>query len=162
MLGEAMKWYDRSATQTIEGASLWNRKGIVASILRDFHHASSNFERAIVENKQDPAYVANLAVMYIMMGKYDQASAIFLQGMAKFSKNPYFLDQCAGSYYQGEKDRSTALDLIDQAVKVNTTHDPIILYHKHLILKALGRDGDARIITELILTIDPGFILSDQ
>jgi len=43
ILGEAMDWYDRSATLTIEGAPLWNRKGIVASILRDFDSGSGLF-----------------------------------------------------------------------------------------------------------------------
>ncbi|PKL60038.1 MAG: hypothetical protein CVV33_04745, partial [Methanomicrobiales archaeon HGW-Methanomicrobiales-4] len=162
ILTEAMDWYERSATLTIEGASLWNRKGIVAGIRGDFDQARLLFKRAIGENNEEPAYSTNFAVMHLMMGDSDRGSALLLQGMKRFSKNAYFLDQCAGLYYQGKRDLVAALNLINQAIKVNITRDPIILFHKYLILKELGRDEEARAISRVIRTIDPGFILSDQ
>ncbi|MFH0967393.1 MAG: hypothetical protein V1862_06900, partial [Methanobacteriota archaeon] len=128
-LSEAMNWYNRSATLAIEGASIWNRKGIIASKLHDFDQARVYFEQAIGENSQEPAFTTNLAVMHLMIGDSDRGFALILQGMTRFSNSAYFLDQCAGMYYQSKKDLGTALNLIEQAVRVNSTHDPGILSH---------------------------------
>jgi tetratricopeptide (TPR) repeat protein/serine/threonine protein kinase len=162
VLGEVMDWYDRSAARTPDQASLWNRKGIVASMLHDFEGAEMFFGQAIREIKQQPAYLSNLAVMHHLKGDSDRAYDLFLQGMKRFSNNPYFLDQYAGLFSVGRRDQAAALDLIGQAVTANTARDPGILYHKYLLLKNTGREEESREVSREILSIDPWFILSDR
>ncbi len=161
ILGEAKEWYDRSSALMIEGAPLWNRKGIIASHLRDFDGANSYFDRAINEDFEHPAYITNLAVMYLMNGKEGLATSLFLKSMPKFSKNPYFLDQCAGFYYRTKGDSSAALDLMDQAVRVNAKRDPRILYHRSILLRECGREEEARDGIAALHAIDPAFRVSD-
>lgn len=161
LLGQAQEWYERSSVLMIEGAPLWNRKGIIATYLRDFDRANSYFDRAINEDYEHPAYITNLAVMYLLNGKEGLATSLFLKSISKFSKNPYFLDQCAGFYYLTKGDITAALDLMDQAVKVNSKRDPRILYHHSILLRESGREDRARDVITAIQAIDPAFRISD-
>jgi tetratricopeptide (TPR) repeat protein len=159
-LAQTMEWYDQAITIGGDEAAIWNRKGIVVAMLRDFNQARGLIEKAVQTNKGEPAYLTNLAVVDVLAGENDRAASVFLQGMSRFSKNPYFLDQCAGFYYTGKKDLVTALDLIEQAVQYNSNRDPNILYHKMVILLSAGKETEAGEVARIIHRIDPWFILS--
>ena len=158
---EAMDWYDQALAIGGDEAAIWNRKGIVYGILKDFDQARSFIEKAVLKNKDEPAYLTNLAVVHVLAGDIDRGASVFLQGMSRFSKKAYFLDQCAGLYYSGKRDMNTALDMIDQAIQTNSNRDPIILFHKMLILREEGNETSVEEVARLIKRINPWFNFSE-
>ena len=156
LLTEASAWYDKAVAHGGEDPALLNRKGIVAAMQKKYDLARQYFEKAGADNP-DPVYLTNLAITQILCGEQDRGTAIFLQGMSRYSKNPYLLDQCSGFYFRIKKDYEYALSLSGQALSANLHRDPLILYHSYVIQKFLNRDRDAQTIHDLIVSIDPYF-----
>jgi tetratricopeptide (TPR) repeat protein len=161
-LAQATDWYDRSLAEGGEESLIWNRKGIVATLLGDFGEAKILFEQAVQSNEKEPAFLTNLSVMHILKGDIDQGITLLLQGMSRFPKRPYFLDQCAGMYFIHKKDHKAALDLSRQAISVNTNRDPCIPYHTFLILRGMGYTDEAEKMIEVVHSLDPWFNISDD
>lgn len=159
-LTRSMDWYDQARSQGAEDAIIQNRRGIVLTILRNYEEAIPLFARASAEREHDAAPLTNHAVALVLSGEVDHGASVFLGGMSRFSKNPNFLDQCAGMYLLVRNDPKTALDLIGQALVVNTGRDPAILYHRMVILRALGREQEAEETAARVRAIDPFFDLS--
>lgn len=158
---EAIEWYDKSLVEGGEESFIWNRKGIITSLLGDYDQAEVLFERAVESNVKEPAFLTNLAVMHILKGNTDKGVALLLQGMSKFANRPYFLDQCAGMYFIRKNDTKNALELSRQAIPVNANRDPIIPYHTLLILRASGLHAEAEKMVRMIHMLDPWFDVSD-
>ncbi len=156
-LTNASEWYDRALSLGADEAAIRNRKGIIAALIGNSDDAVTAFREAADIYKMGPAYRTNLAAVYVLNGEVDKGSGIFLQGMSRFSKNAYFLDQCAGMYFRHIDDVETALDLSSQAVKANTGRDPLILYHHYLALSRMNKLERAEQILQMIKRIDPWF-----
>jgi serine/threonine protein kinase/predicted Zn-dependent protease len=160
LLHEAVQWYDRSIAQGGDIRYISNRKGIVATLCGDYKQANQDFLRASSTREKDPAYLANLAILYIIQGDTEKGTALFHQGLNTYTKHPYFLDCCAGFYYSTKKDSEYAIELCGQAIAANLLRDPVIYYHLYLIQSSLGREREMHITKELIQSIDPWFDLS--
>jgi|GEM_PF-1227890 len=156
-LMKASEWYDRALSLGADESSIRNRKGIIAALLGDYENARTAFKEAADAQKMQPAYLTNLAAVYILTGEREKGSGIFLQGMSRFSKMAYFLDQCAGMYFRHIDDPETALDLSTQAVKANTGRDPLILYHHYQALSRMNQVEKARETLQMIKRIDPWY-----
>ena len=156
-LMKASEWYDRALSLGADDSSIKNRKGIIAALLGDYDGARAAFREAADTQKMQPAYRTNLAAVYVLTGEKEKGSGIFLQGMSRFSKMAYFLDQCAGMYFSHIDDPETALDLSSQAVKANTGRDPLILYHHYLALSRMNQLEKARETLQMIKRIDPWY-----
>jgi len=156
-LMKASEWYDCALSLGADVSSIRNRKGIIAALLGDYDSARTAFREAADAQKMQSAYRTNLAAVYVLTGEKEKGSGIFLQGMSRFSKMAYFLDQCAGMYFSHIDDPETALDLSSQAVKANTGRDPLILYHHYLALSRMNQLEKAQETLQMIRRIDPWY-----
>ncbi|WP_028575626.1 tetratricopeptide repeat protein [Desulfonatronovibrio hydrogenovorans] len=154
-LDKAAQAYERAVAIAPDFGEAWNNLGQVQQARGEFGAARSAFEQALdLEEYMTPEFAAyNLASLYAMQGKLDQALAWSRLGMEKNRRYTPLYEQTA-DFLQRTGRHQEALETLQAGVSVRPDSSRLRLRLAEALL-SLGRDQDAKNAFAQIIEQDP-------
>lgn len=123
--------------------------------LQDYEKAAGFYETLIEMDAADDRTFANLASIYIVTGKYEDAKTVVDKGLAVYPDNES-LKESELNYYIATDQADKAIGKLEDAIAANPT-DPDLYFNVALAYEKLGEEEKMVAAYEKIMEIDPDY-----
>ena len=119
-IDKVIEAYEELTENAPHNDDIYNFLGVFYYRTNQFEKAIKNYLKAIELNPRSALYYQNLGLAYADIGQYDQAEDAYLKSLKIEPNDDRYLNLAGIFYHTKRNDYKTALELYNQAIKINS------------------------------------------